>query len=366
MDALDRLGLSKNTLVVFTADNGGNMYNEVDGESPTSNRPLRGGKATMFEGGVRVPCIISWPGVVKAGSTSDVRVQTEDYFPTFIEALGLQKVPGQIFDGVSVFPAWKGDTAFMRAPTFTYFPHDPGVPDWMPPAVAVHDGDWKLIRIFNHGENNQHRYQLYNLKIDLSETNNLALLEPVRVKELDAKIEAFLVDTKAVLPRVNPVFDPSKYDPKEEGVQKPKVKTPQASKTKDEGDDPKLQGWKMRSGTATVKKGILTVKSAPEAMPFLGVGCPSAGGGGKVELRVKSAKDGAGKIEWLKSPGEPSAGYVNFDVKGGDWQTLTVNIPETASMGILRVYVPAGQPVDFDWIDIQLNAAGAKTKRTEF
>ncbi len=367
MDALDRLDLAKNTLVVFTADNGGNMYNEVDGESPTSNRPLRGGKATMFEGGVRVPCIISWPGVVKAGAKSDVRVQTEDYFPTFIEAFGLQKAPGQIFDGVSVLPAWKGDAAFVRGPTFTYFPHDPGVPDWMPPAVAVHDGDWKLIRIFNHGENNQHRDQLYNLKNDLSETNNLAGLEPVRVKELDAKIEAFLVDTKAVLPRVNPAFDPSKYDPKEEGIQKPKAKAQQASKSKDDGDDPKLQGWKMRNGTATVKKGILTVKSAAEAKPFLGVGCPSAGGGGQVELRIKCANDGAAKIEWLKSPGEPNtAASVGYDVKGGDWQTITVTIPETASMGILRVYVPAGQPVEMDWIDIQLKAAGAKTKRTEF
>jgi arylsulfatase A-like enzyme len=366
MDALDRLDLSKNTLVVFTADNGGNMYNEVEGESPTSNRPLRGGKATMFEGGVRVPCIISWPGVVKAGAKSDVRFQTEDYFPTFIEAFGLQKAPGQIFDGVSVLPAWKGDTAFVRAATFTYFPHDPGVPDWMPPAVAVHDGDWKLIRIFNHGENNQHRYQLYNLKDDLSETNNLAALEPARVKDLDAKIEAFLVDTKAVLPRINPAFDPAKYDPKEEGVQKPKAKATPSPKGQDAGDDPKLQGWKMRSGTATVKKGILTVKSAAEAKPFLGVGCPSAGGGGKVELRVKCAQDGAGKIEWLKSPGESNTSSVNFEVKGGDWQTITVTIPETASMGILRVYVPAGQSVDIDWIDIQLNAAGSKSKRTEF
>jgi hypothetical protein len=342
------------------------MYNDVDGESPTSNRPLRGGKATMFEGGVRVPCIISWPGVVKAGAKSDVRVQTEDYFPTFIEAFGLQKAPGQIFDGVSVLPAWKGDSAFVRAPTFTYFPHDPGVPDWMPPAVAVHDGDWKLIRIFNHGENNQHRYQLYNLKNDLSETNNLASLEPVRVMELDGKIEAFLVDTKAVLPRVNPAFDPAKYDPKEEGVQKPKAKATPSPKGQDAGDDPKLQGWKMRSGTATVKKGILTVKSVAEAKPFLGVGCPSAGGGGKVELRAKCVQDGAGKIEWLKSPGDSNTGSVNFEVKGGDWQTLTVAIPETASMGILRVYVPSGQSVDIDWIDIKLNAAGAKTKRTEF
>jgi arylsulfatase A-like enzyme len=218
LDTLDRLDLSKNTLVIFTSDNGGNMYNTVAGVAPTSNRPLRGGKATMFEGGVRVPCIVAWPGVVQAESKSDARVQTEDYFPTLIEALGLQKAPGQIFDGVSVLPAWKGDQTFTRPPTFTYFPHDPGVPDWMPPSVAVHDGDWKLIRIFYHGEDNQHRYQLYNLKQDIGETNNLAAQEPIRVKELDAKIEAFLTETKAVLPKINPNFDPSKYDPKEEGV----------------------------------------------------------------------------------------------------------------------------------------------------
>jgi len=239
LDTLDRLNLSQNTLVVFTSDNGGNMYNTVAGESPTSNRPLRGGKATMFEGGVRVPCIVAWPGVVQSNSKSDARIQTEDYFPTLIEALGLQKAPGQLFDGVSVLRAWKGDTTFTRPPTFTYFPHDPGVPDWMPPAVAVHDGDWKLIRIFYHGENNQHRYQLYNLKQDIGETNNLAAQEATRVKELDAKIEAFLAETKAVLPKLNPNFDPSKYDPKEEGIQRSDTKTPKASKGKPQGKNKK-------------------------------------------------------------------------------------------------------------------------------
>jgi len=235
LDTLDRLDLSKNTLVIFTSDNGGNMYNTVAGDVPTSNRPLRGGKATLFEGGVRVPCIVAWPGVVQAAATSDARVQTEDYFPTLIEALGLKKVPDQLFDGVSVLRAWKGDTTFTRPATFTYFPHDPGVPDWMPPSVAVHDGEWKLIRIFYHGENNQHRYQLYNLKQDLSEKTNLAAQEPARVKELDAKIEAFLTETKAVLPKLNPNFDPSKYDPKEEGIQKLDTKTPKASKGKPQG-----------------------------------------------------------------------------------------------------------------------------------
>jgi len=224
LDTLDRLDLSKNTLVIFTSDNGGNMYSKVAGDVPTSNRPLRGGKATMFEGGVRVPCIVAWPGVVQTSSRSDARVQTEDYFPTLIEALGLQKAPDQLFDGVSVLRAWKGDTTFTRPATFTYFPHDPGVPDWMPPSVAVHDGEWKLIRIFYHGENNQHRYQLYNLKQDLGEKTNLAAQEPARVKELDAKIESFLTETKAVLPKLNPNFDPSKYDPKEEGVSKMNAK----------------------------------------------------------------------------------------------------------------------------------------------
>jgi hypothetical protein len=77
LDGLDRLKLADNTIIVFTADNGGNMYNEVDGTTPTSNRPLRGGKATMFEGGTRVPCVVVWPGIATPGSRSDALVQSE-------------------------------------------------------------------------------------------------------------------------------------------------------------------------------------------------------------------------------------------------------------------------------------------------
>ena len=79
LDALDRLGLAERTLIVFTSDNGGNMYNEVDDTTPTSNAPLRGGKATLFEGGTRVPCVIAWPGVTAAGTRSDAVIQSEDF-----------------------------------------------------------------------------------------------------------------------------------------------------------------------------------------------------------------------------------------------------------------------------------------------
>ncbi len=219
LDALDRLGLAERTIVVFTSDNGGNMYDTVDGTTPTSNAPLRGGKATMFEGGTRVPCAVVWPGVTQAGSRSGAIIQSEDYYPTLLEGLGLPAAPGQRFDGVSALAALRGG-ALARQTVFQYFPHDPGVPDWLPPSVSAHSGDWKLIRLFHGGEGGAHRHLLFNLKDDLGEQHNLAAQQPERVRELDARIEAFLRDTQAVVPLPNPAFDPAKYRPEDEGKQK--------------------------------------------------------------------------------------------------------------------------------------------------
>ena len=143
LDALDRLDIANRTIVVFFSDNGGNMYNEVDGATPTSNRPLRGGKATIFEGGVRVPCVVVWPGVVSGGTRSDVVIQSSDFYPTLLEVLGLRPRAGQRFDGVSIVPALK-EQPLAREAIFTYFPHAPKVPDWLPPAVAVPLISWYL------------------------------------------------------------------------------------------------------------------------------------------------------------------------------------------------------------------------------
>jgi arylsulfatase A-like enzyme len=223
LDTLDRLKIADRTIIIFTSDNGGNMYSEVDGAMPTSNAPLRGGKATMFEGGTRVPLIVAWPGVTAAGQRSEALIQSEDFYPTLLDGLALKPAPDQDFDGISILPALKGGS-LSRDAVFQYFPHDPGVPDWLPPAVSVHRGDWKLIRIFHGGENGAHRHLLFNLRDDLGENNNLAAQKPDLVAELDALIETFLADTKAVVPIANPKFDPAKYRPEDEGKQKPKAK----------------------------------------------------------------------------------------------------------------------------------------------
>jgi len=216
LDTLDRLKLTDNTIIIFTADNGGNMYNEVDGEVPTSNTPLRGGKATMFEGGTRVPGVIVVPGITPPDSRSDALIQSEDYYPTLLDVLGLKPLPDQQFDGTSILPALKGDPLDGKA-IVQYFPHNPGVPDWLPPAVSIHRGDWKLIRIFHGGELGAHRHLLFNLRDDLGEKNNLAAAKPELVVELDGLIETFLVETKAVVPTPNPAFDPARYHPEDEG-----------------------------------------------------------------------------------------------------------------------------------------------------
>jgi arylsulfatase A-like enzyme len=221
LDTLDRLKIADHTVIVFASDNGGNMYNTIDDTTPTSNTPLRGGKATVFEGGVRTPLIISWPGITAAGTRNETIVQSEDYYPTFLAGLGLPAAPDQKFDGVSILPALQGKTQ-DRPATFTYFPHAPSVPDWLPPAVTVHQGDWKLIRIFFAGENGVHRYQLYNLHDDLSEKNNLVAKDPERVKAMDSLIDKFLADTNAVIPVKNPSFDLKKYRIEDEGKQKDK------------------------------------------------------------------------------------------------------------------------------------------------
>jgi arylsulfatase A-like enzyme len=216
LDTLDRLGIADNTIVIFASDNGGNMYNKVDGTSATSNAPLRGGKATMYEGGIRGPAVVIVPGVVQPGSQCSEVIQSSDFYPTLLELLSIEPQPEQKFDGLSILPALQGKP-LPRNAIFTYFPHAPRVPDWLPPSVSVHQSEWKLIRIFHGGEGGKHRYKLFNLKADLGEENNLADQFPNRVKALDALIEEFLANTHAAVPLPNRNFDPSKHRPELEG-----------------------------------------------------------------------------------------------------------------------------------------------------
>lgn len=368
LDTLDRLKIADNTIILFTSDNGGNMYNEIDETTPTSNVPLRGGKATMFEGGTRVPGVMVWPGIANAGSRSEVLIQSEDYYPTLLAGLGLQSKPEQRFDGSSFLPALKGESLTGKA-VFQYFPHSPGVPDWLPPAVSIHRDDWKLIRIFHGGENALHRYLLFNLREDLSEKNNLASQKPELVTELDALIEKFLRDTHAVVPIPNPAFEPSKYHPELEGKQtnkekdKPKAKVTNKAKGNDVAE-PTLQGWKARDCTAKVKDGILSITNI-QAHCFLGLSASKQSGPTVVKFRIK-AKANTSHFDWLASSVDGDDHRVSFALKGGDWEEVTVELPSEGKLGIVRLFLPMqDQPIEIDWIEIK-SASGEQGTRTEF
>jgi arylsulfatase A-like enzyme len=306
LDALDRLGIADHTAVVFYSDNGGNMYNEVDGTTPTSNRPLRGGKATMWEGGIRVPAIVNWPGVTRAGTRSDALIQSTDFYPTVLHLLGLPHTPDHPVDGVNIAPALRGE-AFERGPMFTYFPHSTKVPDWLPPAASVHRGDWKLIRLFHQGDNGAHAYELHNLRDDLGETNNLAPAQPALVKELDALIEQFLADTKAVVPGPNPAYRQSAP-----------------------GEAPSETWTTSKHATLTRVARLFTVLSTGGDPWIATRAVPGGKGPFTLTLRMKSTASGGGTLYYSSSakPGFKREQSMPLAVQhDGQWHEYEVTLP---------------------------------------
>ncbi len=370
LDTLDRLKLTDNTIIVFTSDNGGNMYNEIDDTTPTSNAPLRGGKGNVFEGGIHVPCVVCWKDHVAENSRSNALICSYDFYPTLLDLLSLKPLPGQIFDGLSFTPALNGE-AFERDAIFTYFPHATKVPDWLEPSATVHHGDWKLIRIFHSGKNGEHRWKLFNLKDDIGEQNDLAEQRPDLVQELDARLERFLTNTHAVVPIPNPAFDPDKYDPAEEGKSVPKQKAAEkkSAPKKTDGlsdDSPALKGWKLRRCTATIADGLLTITASGNE-PFLGFAANRFNGPAKMVVCMKCSSDGTARVQHLPSGQAANFnGVRNFEysVTAGDLQEIEIAVPVEASLGIMRLYLPFQKtPIQIDWIEL---STGDKTERWDF
>ncbi|WP_442505628.1 sulfatase [Novipirellula sp. SH528] len=299
LDTLDRLKIAENTIIVFASDNGGNMYNQVDGTTATSNSPLRGGKATMYEGGVRGPAIVVQPAVVEANSRSDEVIQSSDFYPTLLELLSIAPQPNQEFDGISIVPALHGKS-LQREAIFTFFPHSPPVPEWLPPSVSVHQNDWKLIRIFHGGKNGNHRYKLFNLSEDLGEQHDVSAKYPERVKTMDALIETFLIDTHAVLPLPNQNFDPAKYQPEQEGVGRIRNTASPASQKPTRPRSKPIAGWQA-DGTCTlaVTDGVLVVTSSG-GDPSFSCPLPKAIHQQPLTLRftMRSQSSGHGQVFW--------------------------------------------------------------------
>jgi arylsulfatase A-like enzyme len=214
LGALDRCGLADKTLVVFMADNGGLSTSEG---SPTSNVPLRGGKGWMYEGGIREPMLIKWPGVTAPGSTCDAPVVSTDFYPTLLEIGGLPPGPQQHMDGVSLVPLLRQSGGVQREALYWHYPHYGN--QGGAPGGAVRAGDWKLIEWYEDG-----KLELFNLKEDLGEHRDLADREPERVRQLHAKLQAWREAVGARMPAANPRYDPAGPDGRSDQPARKKAK----------------------------------------------------------------------------------------------------------------------------------------------
>lgn len=191
---LEDLDLGDHTMIIFTSDNGGHW-------KATQNAPLRANKGSNYEGGLRVPVIIKWPGKTKPGSVSEELVYSGDFYPTILSATGAPMRPLQHLDGVDLTPALTNSGSIGRDALFWHYPHYNQHPQNFPASV-IRKGDWKLIEILDAGE-----LELYNLESDLGETTNLAKKRPEKTKELYTELEQWRAEVGADPMRPNPDYE---------------------------------------------------------------------------------------------------------------------------------------------------------------
>ncbi len=206
---LEEQGLTEDTIVVFYSDNGGmsaaNFGNParvvppdlLDAAYSTSNLPLRGAKGWLYEGGVRVPLIVRWPGVGQTGAVRDEPVISPDFYPTLLEMAGLPAKPGQHVDGVSFAASLRGDD-FERDAIFWHFPHYSNHGMYSP-AGAVRVRSYKLLEYFENGA-----VQLFDLENDPGEQHDLAAEQPAKAAELRARLQAWRQSVSAAMPMARP------------------------------------------------------------------------------------------------------------------------------------------------------------------
>ena len=198
LKTIDASASADRTVVVFFSDNGGVRFQEKRRNPITNNAPLRAGKGHLFEGGIREPLLIRWPGLTRAGTSIDTPVSSIDFFPTFTGAAGVEHGP---VDGLDLRPLLRGQTIPER-PLFWHYPHysDQGGR----PSGAVRLGDWKLIEFFEDGH-----LELFNLRSDTGEQRNLALREKGRATQLLTLLRDWRSSVRAAMPTANPEFNPA-------------------------------------------------------------------------------------------------------------------------------------------------------------
>ena len=212
--ALDELGIADHTIIVFTSDNGARI--------PTSsNVPLRAGKGSCYEGGVRVPLIVYWPGHTKPRSEDDTPVITMDLLPTILAMAGLDDSAAAERDGLSLAPLLEQTGGLPERSLFWHYPHYQHYQlEGTTPYGAVRCGDYRLVEFYD-----DHRLELYNLREDVSERNNLAAAEKSLATSLQQQLHAWLRGVNGQMPTPNPNYDPTRPE------HTPKPQTSRATNT---------------------------------------------------------------------------------------------------------------------------------------
>ena len=199
LELLEKENLAENTIIVFTSDNGGMATSNRTDNIPTTNLPLRAGKGYLYEGGIRVPLILRWPGETEAGAVTDYPTTATDLYPTLLDLAEIEPENSQHFDGISLKSVLENKTPEER-PVFWHYPHYSGGLGGRP-SGAVRLGDFKLIEFFE-----DNRVELYNLKNDLGEEKDLSEVYPEKAKELKQLLHQWRKDVGAQMPFPNPAY----------------------------------------------------------------------------------------------------------------------------------------------------------------
>ena len=307
--------LSERTLVIFTSDNGGLATLEGMPAAPTSNAPLREGKGYLYEGGIRVPLIVSGSGVrTKPGSHCGDVVSSIDLFPTILDVCGVKSDAKP--DGVSIETQLRSAEKLTRDAVYWHYPHYAN--QGSRPGGAVRSGDWKLIEYYETG-----RHELFNVKSDVSESRNLALDKPDVVKDLAAKLAAWRKDVGAKMPTPNPDYAPNPQA--DDGTVTLHARTAEVRgamlRFEPLPHKNTLGFWVRKEDTAHFEFTLTTPgKFAVEVLQ----GCGTKSGGADVELDV-----GGEKVTFTV---EETGGFQNF--KAREVGTVTLDKPGRVAVSV--------------------------------
>lgn len=202
LKAIEEIGETKNTIVIFTSDNGG--LSTAEG-SPTCNAPLSEGKGWMYEGGLREPLIVKWPGQIKENSICEVPTISTDFYPTILDMKGGKLMPERHKDGVSILPLLKGENSLPDRCLYWHWPHYGS--QGGTPGSSIIKGDYKLIEFFEDG-----RLELYNLTVDIGEKNEISEKFPEITEDLKNLLKTWRESMDAKIPKKNPHYIPYEKD----------------------------------------------------------------------------------------------------------------------------------------------------------